>query len=370
MISAQPEIETLINNKFMKKVPPTSVTYTYEINKPDVYNNRLDNEERSDSTIIPDVHAYNYINDDSLHKVIESDLNTEYNYILYNVVDVTVKPFVKFLMYNSNNVLKFPHEKANDENNDEGTDSDESVSDVSEIVPFDDNEYDNLDDILNLSENSSESEYDIYLPEQCSQYLEKNFGIEYETVDEKYKGHIKIGDRLYIFINVSNTDLVFPENDVFSWVIMDEIINKKLSNNIPICNIVIDMFSTNKLIQNIYNENNDTIEYPICVYICKNGGDSQYINVESQPITSMSLIPDKIQHPIFGNTSMFSTNKIIDDDKNVERYCLFTADAIYVLHSNFTKSEIGLINNKSCVRFLYETNEMWSVKKTSLYSYI
>jgi hypothetical protein len=370
MISTQPEIETLINNKFMKKIQPNSVTYTYEINKPDVYNNRLDIGERPEPTIIPDAYAYNYINDESLHKVIESDLNTEYNYILYNVIDVTVKPFVKFLMYNSNNIMKFPNEKASIENNDELTDSDESDSDLSEIVPFDDNEYDNSDDMLNLSENSSESEYDIYLPEQCSQYLEKNFGIEYETVDEKYKGHVKIGDRLYIFINVSNTDLVFPENDVFSWVIIDEIINKKLSNNIPICNIVIDMFSNNNLIKNIYNENNDIIEYPICVYICKKEGDSQYVNVGSQPITNMSLISDKIQHPIFGNASMFSTNKIINDDKNVERYGLFTEDAIYVLHSNFTKSEIGTINNKSCVRFLYETNEMWSVKNTSLYSYI
>ena len=281
------------------------------------------------------------------------------------------KGFRNFIFFvNSNNIIKFPNEKANIENNDGLTDSDESDSESGEILPFDDNANDSSNDMLSFSENSSDIDYDLYLTEQCSQYLEKNFGIEYETADEKYKGYVKVDDRLYIFIDASNIDLVFPETDVFSWVIIDEIVNKKLSNNIPICNNIIALFSSNKLIKNIYNENNDIIDYPICVYICKMEEDSQYVNVESQPISNMSLISDKIQDPIFGNTLMFSTNILSNDEKNVERYCLFTTDAIYVLHNNFTKSEIGLINNKSCIRFLYKTKEMWAVKKSSLYSYI
>jgi hypothetical protein len=368
MISTRPEIETLINDKFMKKMKPTSVTY--EINNPDVYSTTFDKEDRLEYNILQKPSSYNYIDDESLYKIIEPDLNTEYHYVLYNVVDVTVKPFVKFLVYNSNNIIKFPNEKANIENNDGLTDSDESDSESGEILPFDDNANDSSNDMLSFSENSSDIDYDLYLTEQCSQYLEKNFGIEYETADEKYKGYVKVDDRLYIFIDASNIDLVFPETDVFSWVIIDEIVNKKLSNNIPICNNIIALFSSNKLIKNIYNENNDIIDYPICVYICKMEEDSQYVNVESQPISNMSLISDKIQDPIFGNTLMFSTNILSNDEKNVERYCLFTTDAIYVLHNNFTKSEIGLINNKSCIRFLYKTKEMWAVKKSSLYSYI
>lgn len=368
MISTKPEIETLINDKFMKKIQTTSVTY--DINKPDVNNNTLDADKQPESSIVPKSSAYNYINDESLHKLIEPDLNTEYHYVLYNVVDVAVKPFVKFLMYNSNNVIKFPNEKSNEENNDEMTDSDDSDSDSGDILPFNDDVDDDSVDLLNLAEDNSETEYDVYLMEQCSQYLENNFGIEYENADEKYKGYVKVGDRLYLFIDASNIDIVFPENITFSWVIIDEIVNKKLSNSIPICDNIITLFSTNNIIKNIYTENNDIVEYPICVYICKNDGESPYVNIESQPISNLSLISDKIQHPIFGNTTMFSTNRLLNDDKNIERYCLFTTDAIYVLHNNFTRSEIELINNKSCIRFLYETTEMWSVKKSSLYSYI
>lgn len=366
MIRTQPEIETLINDKFMKKIHSTSVTY--EINKPDVYNTTSYKEDLDDTETTTSLPSYHYLDDESLDKVIDPNVNTEYHYVLYNLVDAASKPFVKFLMYNSNNVIKFPNEKIETENIDETSDSDESDAESDNILPFTDDDGDSSVDLLNISESVSEG--DVYLTEQCSRYIEKNFGIDYEIVDEKYKGYIKVDDKLYIFIDASNIVVNLHENEIFSWVIIDEIVNKKLSNNIPICNNVIGLFSSNNRIKNIYNENNDIIEYPICVYICKNEGDSSYANVESSHISHMSLISDKIQHPIFGNTTMFSTNRLIDDNKILERYVLFTTDSIYVLHNNFTKSEIGLINNKSCIRFLYDMNECWSVKKSDLYFYI
>lgn len=361
MISTQHEIETLINEKFMKKKLPTTITY--EIQKPDVYDNDIDTDKYAvdDKDSIQNV--YNYLHDETLHKVIEPTLNTEYHYVLYNLVDITPKPFVKFLMHNSNNIMKFPNEKVNIENNDNS----DTESETSDILPYDDIENNESLDELDTYSNNTEIMEDNYINEQCSQYLEKNFGIDHVKSNDNYKGFVKVEDRLYIFIDVSAIELNFLENDAFSWVIIDEIINKKVSNNIPICNIVTYMFSTNRQIKNIYDENNDIVEYPICVYICKDGSELDYTNVELKMSTNMSLMSDKIQHPIFGNTTLFSTERLNMDDKMLERYCLFTTDAIYVLHSNFTKYEVGLINNKSCIRFLHKTKEYWSVKNANLY---
>lgn len=362
MISTQHEIERLINNKFMTKIQPTTITS--EIQCPDIYDNYNDTD--IDKNIIDKKDSiqnlYNYLHDETLHKVIEPTSNTEYHYVLYNILDLTAKPFVKILMYNSNNIMKFPNEKATTENNDES----ETDSESSDILPFDDDS----ENSENIDEFYSENDESSYVIEQCSQYLEKNFGIDYEKSNDNYKGYVKVEDKLYIFIDVSAIELIFPENEVFSWVIIDEIINKKVSNNIPICDIITNMFSTNNSIKNIYDENNEIIEYPICVYLCKKENGEEYINVESKSSTNMSLMSDKIEHPIFGNTTMFSTERINIDDKILKRYCLFTTDAIYVLHSNFTKYEVGLINNKSCIRFLQKTNEYWSVKNASLYLYI
>lgn len=360
MISAQHEIEILINEKFMTRIQPTSITY--EIQKPDIYNENNDIDNYVIDDIEPVQNVYNYLHDESLYKLMESTPNTEYHYVLYNFMDVTTKPFVKFLMYNSKNTMKFPNEKAIIEN----IDKSDTESESSDILPFDDDS----DNSEIIDELDTENDENSYMMEQCSRYLEKNFGIEYDLSNDKYKGYVKVDDKMYIFIDVSVINLIFPENDVFSWVIIDEIINKKMSNNIPICNVVINMFSTNKQIRNIYNENNDIIEYPICVYLCKKENEVDYINAELKSYTNISLISDKIQHPVFGNTTLFSTERINKDDKILERYCLFTKDAIYVLHSNFTKYEIDLINNKSCIRFLHKNNEYWSVKNSSLYLYI
>ena len=359
MISTQHEIETLINEKFMQKIQPTTITY--EIQKPDIYDNNTD--EYVIDEIRPVQNVYNYLHDETLHKVIDPTPDTEYHYVLYNVMDVTTKPFVKFLMYNLNNMMKFPNEKANIENNDIS----DTESETSDILPYDDIDNDETIDELDIYSNNTENMDDNYINEQCSRYIEKKFGIDYVKSNDNYKGHVKVDDKFYIFIDVSAIELIFPENEVFSWVIIDEIINKKMSNNVPICNIVINMFSINKPIKNIYDENNDIIEYPICVYLCKKESEENYISVESKPSTNMSLVSDKLEHPIFGNTTLFSTERLNIDDKKLERYCLFTADSIYVLHSNFTKYEIGLINNKSCIRFLQKTKEYWSVKNSILY---
>ena len=366
MISIKPEIENIINDKFMKKIQTTSTIY--DVTPPSIYNNVT---ERKLSITSPDMEpiGYKYLNDDPLNKIIDIGPDTEFHYILYDIIDDSDKPYVKFLMNNNNNIIKFPNENAIIENNDnDSSSSSSSDSETDDIIPFIEDDEDDENDLFNISSDNDEYDEETVLPEQCSQYLKNNFGITYDNSIEYYKGYVNVDGKVYVFIDTSVIDIEIPENEEYSWVIIDEIINKKSSNNIPICNIVIDIFSTNSDIKNIYNENNDIIEHPICVYICDKSDDN-YNNIESTGSLDTSLISDKIAHPIFGNITMFSTNHILNDNI-YERYGLFTSDANYILHTNFTKSEVEYITDKSCVRFSYNSIECWSVKDNSLFSHI
>ena len=371
MISIKPEIENIINNKFMKKIQPTSTIY--DITPPSIYNSMNDSKTNNasktnkvDTEIEPSM--YMYLNDDPLNKVIDIVPDTEFHYILYNVIDDSDKPYVKFLMNNNNNIMKFPNENAIIENDDIDNDTSSSDSETDDIIPFIEDDDEDEEDLFNISSNNDEYDEEIFIPEQCSQYLKNNFGITYDNSIDYYKGYVNVDGKVYIFIDTSVMNIEIPENKEYSWVIIDEIVNKKSSNNIPICDIVVDVFSTNLDIKNIYNENNDIIEYPICVYICAKD-DDKYNNIETTGTLHTSLITDKISHPVFGNITMFSTTQFVKDNI-YERYCLFTNDASYILHTNFTKNEVQYIDNKSIIRFPYTNIECWAIRDASLFSSI
>lgn len=363
MISEQREINNYINNKFMKKVQPTTVNY--EIEKPDIYSELKNNLTQTITDIdeVDETSGYKYIDDEPLHKIIETTPKTEFHYVLYNIVDELEKPFVKMLMYNEDNMLKFSNEMVNNVDSDDIESESSDDEDIDgKIIPFVD---ENEEDILNNTENMIEINDETHLLEQCSRHLEKNFGITYESAEEFYKGYIQVGDKLYIFINVSIIDIIIPEENDYSWIVMDEIIHKKFHNRIPICDTIVEMFSTNPIIKYIYDEKDEMIEMPISVYVCKFENET-YSNVIASNIDNISLISDKIHNNKFGNVSMFSTELIINDENKYERYCLFTEDAVYVLHSDFTKEDVEIIENKSCIRFPYQDREFWAVKNNNL----
>lgn len=366
MISTKPEIENIINNKFMKRIQTTTV---YNIDKPDIYENIKENVE---NIVLDDSESqetfpstYGYLNDEQLDKVVDITPETQFNYVLYTIIDDSVTPYVKFLMTNTNNIMKFSHENAIIENMSDVESSSDSETD--DIIPFlDDDEEEGEDDLLDMSSNITEYDEDTSLPLQCSQYLKNNFGIGNDNSNEYYRGYVKVEDKVYVFIDVSIVDMEIPDKEDFSWVIIDEIVNKKHANNIPICKIVVSMFSNNPYIKNIYTENNVITESPICAYICQNE-DDMYTNIETTDRLNTSLLPDKITHPVFGTITMFSTKSFLNDN-GYDRYSLFTTQANYILHTNFTKSEVDTMNTNSIIRFPHNDVECWAVKDISLFS--
>jgi len=363
MISIKPEIEDIINDKFMKKIQPG--TAIYDVNPPSMYGT-INEPEKKVVEMGNDNIIYKYLSNDTLNKVININDNTEFNYVLYDIVDDSSKPYVKFLMNNDNNIMKFPNEKGNIENINSDSSSD---SDTDDITPFiDEDEEGDDDELFDMSSNDDEYYDETSIPEQCSQYLKTTFGIAYENSEDMYKGYVNMEDKIYVFVDTSIFHMDFPDENQYSWVIIDEIIHKKSSNNTPICKIITKMFSNNPDVKNIYDENNEIIEPPICVYICQYE-DGKYTNIGETDRLSTSLISNKVSHDVFGNIAMFSTNPILNGN-NYKRYGLFTSNANYILHTNFTRSEVEHVKDKSCVRFAYNSVECWAVKDSSMFSHI
>jgi hypothetical protein len=86
---------------------------------------------------------------------------------------------------------------------------------------------------------------------------------------------------------------------------------------------------------------------------------------------SISFTSEKIEHPIVGNTYLF-TSKLFDvSTANIcKRYALFHNNAVYVLHEPFIATEYDVIPDNACVCFISDGIEYWSVKNIDLFAEI
>jgi hypothetical protein len=367
MLQQNNEIETIINNKFMKHKPRTGAVY--ETSEPNV--DYIDDMLISPSKTLEHIHDYTYINDDTLNKDIDDIItsDSELNYVIYSIEHDHIVPYVKFLTCKSSDIIQFPREQYHSEDEDDSMGSSSDDDSVSNIMPYVDGESDTNDIDISTIEENMNGGGEVYLPNQCYEYLETNFKLSDEMINKNYKGFISVENNVYIFICISDTNIKLNKEIDYYWAIIDEIINMKSINNIPICDKIINVFHSNKEIQNIHDENNVPIEMPIVGYTCtinKNG----YSNITLSSVLTKSLITRTIEHDIFGDTLILSRIPLTSERNNMERLCLFSKGAIYIFHSEFTVREIKKIDNTSCICFIQDNIEMWSVKDIRLYSYI
>ena len=367
MLQQNNEIETIINNKFMKHKPRTGAVY--ETSEPNV--DYIDDILISPSKTSDHIPEYTYIKDEILNKDIDDIItsDSEFNYVIYSMEHERIVPFVKFLTCKSSDIIQFPREQyhSEDETDSMGGSSDDDS--VSNIMPYVEDESDTNDIDISTIEENMNGGADVYLPNQCYEYLENNFGLSDEIINKNYKGFIPFENNVYIFIGISDVNIKLPDDGEYYWAIIDELINMKSINNIPICNNITNVFQSNEEIKYIYNENNVPIEIPIVGYTCTNN-KTGYSNITLSSVSTNSLITRTIENDIFGDTTILSRIPLTNERNNMERQCLFSKGAIYIFHSDFTRSEIKKIDNTSCICFIQDNIEMWSITDIRLYSYI
>ena len=262
---------------------------------------------------------------------------------------------------------------------------DDTIENNEYIVPIEDNNHDNDNDNVNI-ENSlpndddetnyanniiNDDENDDYLFARCSQYINNNVIIEDNISYECYKGFVELDGNIYAFFDVTDVDFNDNFNEKSTSCTIDELMQPKKVPGLVISENISKLFHTENILKYVYDVNNKPIYNPITVYLCENLDDEYVNSTYSDTNHSISLTSEKIEHPIVGNTYLF-TSKLLDvSTANIcKRYALFHNNAVYVLHEPFIATEYDVIPDNACVCFISDGIEYWSVKNIDLFAEI
>ena len=284
---------------------------------------------------------------------------------------------------NNTDILPMEETETETETETENDTNDEDVNINQEINPdvtyIEDNNHNNdIVDIENSTLDETDAtnienktiENDDYLFIRCSQYININV-VEDKISYDCYKGFIELDGNIYTFFDVTNIDLTYNFNEISINCTIDELIQPKKIPGLVINENISKLFHTENILKYIYDVNYKPIHNPSTVYLCEEL-DNEYVNSTNADKTrSISITNEQIEHPIIGNTYLF-TSKLLDvSTANIsKRYALFHSNAVYVLHEPFIKSEYDLIDDYSCVCFLSDGIEYWSVKNIALFAEI
>jgi hypothetical protein len=310
---------------------------------------------------------YVYINEDDLSKEIElhRDMNLEYilSICIYKINHELRTPFLEFYFEKENGFYEFPETK----------------------ITFN-----------NIPENM---DIDDYFLDECSRLYNSRNDKPIENISEMYKGFVDIGNNniIAIFENKAFVESPSekPENVLEKppvsvegapskdsiWGILDEITIKNRILDIPVKQYIIDMFNEYQVLNNIKDSTDFPIERPIMLYQC-NGTyknyENNYYNENEDRGKSISIIDERIEHDVFGNIYLFSTEPLeYNNLSKIKRYAAFINNTLYMLNkTNITKEElIGDETDVSklpfktyhCISFKEDDKDYWSINTNHLF---
>lgn len=347
----------------------------------------------------------------------------------FNINENLNIPFLEFLFNNESGVFDFPRKelnmdvladlykkekshKINMENMNPIQDSNEGNQSITD----DDDEYD---------------EVEIEFFNQCSKFAQETVFLNDNILKQRYFGFIEKDDTLYVVFDVSNLDIlenIYNNNNKSGLFlgIMDEIINRKKIFETPINEKIVELFVSSNLLQNIYDDNNEAVIIPKLLYLCidefefeesddeeevieqprpetteqqpkQQGGnnENQYKNAyyksnETQTNSSLtSVINPKINHPLFDNTYLFTSEPLItssqkgvlqellsatttnDEINKLKRFALQTESVKYykdVDVKTLIEQNEQISPNYDAYCFYDDNREYWAVKSIASFT--
>lgn len=411
----------LLRRKFMKKTRIHSTT------KSDSNISYINEAELDlgfdDSSVCDSDKQYNYLFDDPLSREFNYDETTidskKIFVCLYKQNTELELPYITYSLINYNDTFNFPNIDVTvqstklpsndtivnqdqdiiiDDEDEDVEDEDDSNSDNSQdILPIEENDYEddtiennedivqieannddnienslpNYDDETNYATNNivNDDKNDDYLFDRCSQYIINNVIIEDNISYECYKGFIELDGNIYTLFDVTYIDFNDNFNDKTTNCTIDELMQPNKMPGLVIYENIKKLFHNENILKHIYDVNNNPIYNPITVYLCEDIDDEYVNSTYSDTNQTISLTSEKIEHPIVGNTYLFTSNLLDISTANIcKRYALFHSNAVYVLHEPFIATEYDMIQDNACVCFISDGIEYWSVKNIDLFA--
>ena len=188
---------------------------------------------------------------------------------------------------------------------------------------------------ISVDENEEMSPKQVFFQNECLKHmlkfiepLEENQG-ESTFSQPQFQGFIQSvvqEDTIYAFINISHFQ---AKKGVFGS--MDEIVNKHSILNIPISAHVFELFYQYPSLIHLKNQWGNQVELPSLLYRCT-FEDNVYKNVQETNKDTISIIDDRIEHPILGNSFIFSCEPIDDSTiSSTKRYLCFLSNPLHLM---------------------------------------
>jgi glutaredoxin-related protein len=165
------------------------------------------------------------------------------------------------------------------------------------------------------------------------------------ALSDIYKGYIQDKEDesiIYVFLDFSRFKIRKDKTVKRIWATVDEIYYCRQVLGIPLHPTVGRLFEGRPSIMYIKDKTRDNIEIPSIMYLCELGATGSYKNVyntesemdEDVGEQSLSLIDDRIDHPVLGNFYYFSTDPLqfTGDIFNIRRFVGVLENPLYVLH--------------------------------------
>jgi hypothetical protein len=342
-MSSKRELRSVLLSKFMSWIKPNHDLAQKEDSGVSYEQNAmLDGEITPDETkeIEPEdadhvVGPTSYLDDEPLSQEFEKKIDTPFtvHFCFYKIIDDLATPFLEFYMEKKDGVYGFP----------KTTITPQSV----------------LEPIAEPEENTTDTDYHQHnadgldMHELCSPFL-MNYILAPESMTrEPYKGFLEIDETNFVVVwNCTNLEFNL-ENQSGLFVILDEILHKEGLLGEPIDSKVGNLFREHEYMKFILDKDGHPVSIPICMYQVEKNGVDYENSVYEEGVnwkTEESGFDPQIDHPIFGNVYLFSTDLVETNSyQNVKRFVGFTQDVLYIMNKNFALEE-NLVANKEDFR--------------------
>jgi hypothetical protein len=187
---------------------------------------------------------------------------------------------------------------------------------------------------IDVDEDSEYSATHVFFQNECMKFLLKFAKPLDETENDDFMNEIYKGftvsknndNSLYVVLNCNELHI---EKGLL--VTMDELLNKHSVLNVSIEPDAYQLFYDYPGLMQIKNKWGTMIHNPQVLYKCT-FEDNKYVNELSSSEETISIIDDRIEHPLLGNSFIFSVEPIqADNAKSLKRYAVFTLKPVYLM---------------------------------------
>jgi hypothetical protein len=331
-MSSKRELRSVLLSKFMSWIKPKNEVAQKEDHDVSYEHNAMLEGEITPTEIEPEdtnhvVGPTFYLDDEPLSQEFENKIDSPFtvHFCFYKIIDDLATPFLEFYMEKNDGVHRFPKT---------------TITPPSVLEPIVEDDQTNAE--------TSEDGLDIY--ELCTPFV-TNYILT--PLRESYKGFLEMDKNNFVVVwNCTNLEFNLENKDGL-FVILDEILNKDKLLGEPIDSQVGNLFREHEYMKFILDKDGHPVRIPSCMYQVEKNGVDYENSVYEEGVnwkTEESGFDSQLDHPIFGNVYLFSTDLVdTNTSENVKRFAGFTQDVLYIMNKNFALEE-NLVANKEDFR--------------------